>query len=265
MITKTLNILRDIHQDNGELIDVVQGINGKKPENCPKLRDMSAKKPSSMPQSNIPNPGVHSGKAEDEAHKENKHSDAASTAVSSSMQTAPPEAVHRPSDSIDSDKNKGGNASSVKTCINGRMKCTDRGKSAEYTECVNGDFMPRTCSQGTVCNTTGDYILCNHPTVEVAKEMKAAEAARKAEKNAVLVKGVESSPATEQSTKFNGMHGQTENESVLDSQAFAADTIATPKNNIRKDSHVDNQILDSFNDLPAGTMTSHQPTKSPSI
>lgn len=247
------------------MIDVVQGINGKKPENCPNLRDLSAKKSSSMPKSNIPNPGVHSGKAEDEAHKGNKHSDAASTAVSSSMQTAPSAAVHPPSDLTDSDKNKGGNAFSVKTCINGHMKCTDRGKSAEYSECVNGDFMPRICSQGTVCNTTGDYILCNHPTVEVAKKMKAAEAATKAEKNVALVKEVESSIATEQGAKFNRMQGQTEDEAVLNSQVFAAATIAAPKNNIPKDSYVDNQILDSFNDLPAGTMTSHQPTKSPSM
>lgn len=247
------------------MIEVVQGINGKKPENCPKLQDLSAKKPSSMPEFNIPNPDVHSGKAEHEAHKENQYSNAASTTVSSDMQTAPPEAVHPPSDVIDSDKNKGGNASSVKTCISGYMKCTDRGESAEYSECVNGGFVPRMCSQGTVCNTTGDYILCNFPTVEVAKKMKAADVAKKAEKNAALVKGVESSPVTEQGTKVDGMQRQTENEAVLGGQVFAADTIAAPENNISKDSHVDNQIFDSFNDLPAGTMTSHQPTKSPSM
>jgi hypothetical protein len=196
---------RDIHQDNGELINVVQGINGNKPASCPELQDLSAKK-------------------------------------AAAFVSATPEAVHTTSEA-DDDKTP----SIELRCTTGHMRCSDRGQSAEYSECVNGTLMSRLCSYGTVCNTNGDYILCNHPTIEVAEKLKAA-----AERNGTADADVDPSRVT------------VDGKDVTEGVSTAAKTNNIPvSDTAEKKYDIPADVVDQFADFSAETLTISQ-TKSTS-
>lgn len=200
----TMGHNRDIHQDNGELINVVQGINGNTPASCPELQDLSAKK-------------------------------------AAAFVSATPKAVHSTSEA-DDDKTP----SIELRCTTGHMRCSDRGQSAEYSECVNGTLMSRLCSYGTVCNTNGDYILCNHPTIEVAEKLKAAD-----ERNGTADADVDPSRVT--------VDGKDVKEGV--STAAKTKDAAEIKNNIpvsdtaEKKYDIPADVVDQFADFSAETLT----------
>jgi len=137
---------RDIHQDNGELMEAVQMINGKKPAACPTLKDLAAKKGPDNG-SKVPDPDVAQ-------HKEE-----------TPVQTAQVDAANGTEEPKTPQVGM--------SCMPGHMKCANRGETPEYHECVNGLLMSRLCAEGTVCNTNGDAILCNYPTEEVAKKLAA--------------------------------------------------------------------------------------------
>jgi hypothetical protein len=149
---------RDIHQDNGELIDIVHGIHGDKPDNCAELENLAAANgPATDKGSDVPDPDAPNPEVTD------PNSQSSMTGSSDPpMSVEAGETSHVPKATKNEDAIPKPADTSVK-CKAFEVKCMSGEGSPEYHECVYNRFMVRPCAAGTVCRTDNGIASCGAP------------------------------------------------------------------------------------------------------
>ncbi|KAJ2958957.1 hypothetical protein NQZ79_g5546 [Umbelopsis isabellina] len=189
----------DIHQDNGELLDVVHGIHGTKPDNCAELESMAAKRPAAnnakaanngtdvpvpdastqdVPVSDdttqdAPDANVTSQDVPDPNWQPSTTGSSDSPMLTEGGETTPtPEVMPTPeATQIEEDMPQPA-ADLNQKCQAAEVKCMSGEGSPEYHECVYERFMVRLCAAGTVCRTENGVAACGAPVSDSASTME---------------------------------------------------------------------------------------------
>ncbi|RUS17542.1 glycoside hydrolase superfamily [Endogone sp. FLAS-F59071] len=154
----------DIHQDNGELLDVVVGIQGSAPSDC-------GSTPGTTPGTN---PGTAPGTTPGTTTtaKPPKTTTMTNTMTitpakkATTTTTAAPMSTSAPPMTTSAPPTTTG-TSGQGSCSNsnmGQMVCTSPNSGLNYNQCINGSWVSRQCGPGTVClQSDANNIQCGFP------------------------------------------------------------------------------------------------------
>ncbi|KAG2220308.1 hypothetical protein INT45_009941, partial [Circinella minor] len=163
----------DLHQDNGELLRVANGIHADAPSTCP-LDENSAEQQKEASSSAAPALSSYMAAPSSSAIKQHQSSIALSSSLPKSSSVANVEdnsnfsSATQPVASSTPSNHAEGSVHSYETgdvCItSGEHRCVQSGVSAEWVTCNTNAWVTRGCSAGLVCyDSINNSIYCDYP------------------------------------------------------------------------------------------------------